>query len=103
MKPELSKPWAPRLEALRLETLEPAAMEPAFNKLFKPSRLYRSTGVVLFKMEDDTITQPDLFGVTARIERISNMLCVIVNIMIPNGSDASLGIICIGFRTGGFG
>jgi DNA polymerase-4/DNA polymerase V len=48
-----------------------AALEPAFDKLFKPSKLYRSTGVVLFKMEDDTIIQPDLFGVTARIERIS--------------------------------
>ncbi|RJQ42685.1 MAG: DNA polymerase IV [Gaiellales bacterium] len=48
-----------------------AAMEPAFDRLFRPSKLYRSTGVVLFKMEDDTIIQPDLFGVTARIERIS--------------------------------
>lgn len=48
-----------------------AALEPAFDKLFKPSQLYRSTGVVLFRMEDDTIIQPDLFGVTAKIERVS--------------------------------
>ncbi|MBE0430042.1 MAG: DNA polymerase IV [Thermoleophilia bacterium] len=49
------------------------AMEPVFRRLFDPRERYRSTGVVLFKLIDDTITQPDLFGVTARIERVAKV------------------------------
>jgi nucleotidyltransferase/DNA polymerase involved in DNA repair len=47
-----------------------AAMEPAFERLFDPKQLYRSTGVVLFKLSEDVIRQPDLFGVTAQIEKV---------------------------------
>ncbi len=47
-----------------------AAMGPAFKRLFNPKELYRSTGVVLFKLTEDHIVQPDLFGVTARYERL---------------------------------
>jgi hypothetical protein len=47
-----------------------AAMEPAFDRLFDSTKLYRSTGVVLFKLSEDVIRQPDLFGVTAQIEKV---------------------------------
>lgn len=50
-----------------------AAMEPAFERLFDPGKLYRSTGVVLFKLSEDVIHQPDLFGVTAEIEKVGRV------------------------------
>ncbi|MHB8159669.1 MAG: DinB/UmuC family translesion DNA polymerase [Thermoleophilia bacterium] len=50
-----------------------AALEPVFQRLFRPAKLYRSTGVVLLGLTDDTIVQPDLFGVTARIERLARV------------------------------
>ena len=50
-----------------------AAMGPAFQRLFDPKKLYRSTGVVLFKLSEDVIEQLDLFGVTAQIEKVGRV------------------------------
>ncbi|MHB1390399.1 MAG: DNA polymerase Y family protein [Thermoleophilia bacterium] len=61
------------------------AMEPAFRRLFDPKVRYRSTGVVLFKLTEDTITQPDLFGVTARIERIAKVYEAVDGIRLKYG------------------
>ncbi len=49
------------------------ALTPVFGRLFKHSEEYRSTGIVLFKLSEDRIVQPDLFGVTARIERLAKV------------------------------
>lgn len=61
------------------------AMGPVFNKLFDPRERYRSTGVVLFKLTEDTITQPDLFGVTARIERTAKVYEAVDGVRIKYG------------------
>ncbi|MFA5809064.1 MAG: DNA polymerase IV [Thermoleophilia bacterium] len=61
------------------------ALEPVFERLFKPSQLYRSTGVVLFKMSDDVIIQPDLFGVTARIERLARVYEAVDGVRVKYG------------------
>src|SRR5215813_7202318 len=42
------------------------AIEPAFAQLFRPGEAYRATGVVLLKLEEDTMVQLDLFGETLR-------------------------------------
>jgi DNA polymerase-4/DNA polymerase V len=61
------------------------ALEPVFERLFRPTKLYRSTGVVLLKLTEDTITQPDLFGVTARIERLARIYEVVDGVRIKYG------------------
>ena len=38
-----------------------AAVANIFDKLFVPDRLYRTTGVVMLKLMDDSIIQPNLF------------------------------------------
>ncbi len=62
-----------------------AAMEPAFKRLFDPKKLYRSTGVVLFKLTEDRIVQPDLFGVTARCERLGRVYEAVDGIRVKYG------------------
>lgn len=62
-----------------------AAMQPAFKRLFNPKKLYRSTGVVLFKLTEDRIVQPDLFGVTAQHERLGRVYDVVDGMRIKYG------------------
>jgi DNA polymerase-4/DNA polymerase V len=50
-----------------------AAIEPHFDKLLQKNTLYRSTGLVLLDLTDATIRQQDLFGVTARVEKIGRV------------------------------
>jgi hypothetical protein len=40
-----------------------------FGAIFNKNELYRSTGVALAALEDCTVRQQDLFGVTAEIEK----------------------------------
>jgi DNA polymerase-4/DNA polymerase V len=49
------------------------AIAPAFGQLFRPDEEYRATGVVLIKLEEDTMVQLDLFGETLRAERFSRV------------------------------
>jgi DNA polymerase-4 len=49
------------------------AIEPAFEHLFRPGEDYRATGVVLIKLEEDTMVQLDLFGETLRAEKFSRV------------------------------
>jgi nucleotidyltransferase/DNA polymerase involved in DNA repair len=46
---------------------------PAFETLFVPRTQYRTTGVVLLKLDVDTITQLDLFGEVFRLEKLSRV------------------------------
>ena len=62
-----------------------AALEPAFERLFDPGKLYRSTGVVLFKLEDDAILQPDLFGMTAQIEKMGRVYAAVDGVRLKYG------------------
>jgi len=48
-------------------------IRPAFDQIFNPEFLYRSTGVVLLKLEEYTIIQHDLFGSTLGIEKIEKI------------------------------
>ena len=49
------------------------AIEPAFLHLFQPEEEYRATGVVLIKLDEDTMIQLDLFGEALRAERFSRV------------------------------
>jgi hypothetical protein len=49
------------------------AIEPAFTQLFQPEEEYRATGVVLLKLEEDTMIQLDLFGEALKAERFSRV------------------------------
>ena len=49
------------------------AIEPAFAQLFQPQEKYRATGVVLIKLDEDTMIQLDLFGEAVRAERFSRV------------------------------
>src|SRR5215510_15688112 len=49
------------------------AIAPAFDQLFRPGEAYRATGVVLLKLEEDTMVQLDLFGETLRAEKLSRV------------------------------
>lgn len=49
------------------------AIEPAFAQLFHPQEEYRSTGIVLTKLEEDTMVQLDLFGEVVRAEKLSKV------------------------------
>ncbi len=48
-------------------------IEPAFDQIFKPSLQYRSTGVVLFGLEEGTIKQMDLFGAHITAEKLTRV------------------------------
>jgi DNA polymerase-4/DNA polymerase V len=49
------------------------AVEPAFAHLFDPQQEYRATGVVLFKLEADTMIQLDLFGESFRAQQFTRV------------------------------
>ena len=49
------------------------AIEPAFAQLFQPEEEYRVTGVVLLKLDEDTMIQLDLFGEALKAERFSRV------------------------------
>jgi nucleotidyltransferase/DNA polymerase involved in DNA repair len=49
------------------------AVTPLFENLFQPQDAYRSTGVVLVKLEDDSMAQLDLFGDALRIQKFSRI------------------------------
>ena len=45
------------------------AITPAFTQLFRPEADYRATGIVLTKLEEDTMVQLDLCGEVVRAEK----------------------------------
>ena len=49
------------------------AIEPAFSHLFHSQEEYRATGIVLTKLEEDTMVQLDLFGEVVRAEKLSKV------------------------------
>lgn len=48
-------------------------IRPAFEKIFKQGHEYRATGVILTKLAEDRIRQPDLFGESLRIEKMQDL------------------------------
>jgi len=48
-------------------------IRPAFEKIFKQGQEYRATGVILTKLAEDRIRQPDLFGESLRIEKMQDL------------------------------
>lgn len=48
-------------------------IEPAFNQIFQPTLQYRSTGVILFGLEEESIKQLDLFGAHITIEKLQRL------------------------------
>jgi len=49
------------------------ALEPVFDEIFNPRFRYRTTGVMLLKLQEDTVPQMDLFGEAFRIEKIKKL------------------------------
>ena len=49
------------------------AIRPAFQELFQARTLYRSTGVVLFDLRDDSVAQLDLFGAALKTVRLKKL------------------------------
>jgi hypothetical protein len=48
-------------------------IRPAFEQIFRQEKEYRATGVILTKLVEDRIRQPDLFGETLRIDKMQNL------------------------------
>jgi DNA polymerase-4/DNA polymerase V len=48
-------------------------IRPVFEKLFSHEKEYRATGVILTKLTEDRIRQPDLFGEILRIEKMQDL------------------------------
>ncbi|HTP63888.1 MAG TPA: DNA polymerase IV [Geobacteraceae bacterium] len=48
-------------------------IRPAFAGIFKEGTDYRATGVILTKLSEDRIIQPDLFGETLRLEKMREL------------------------------
>jgi hypothetical protein len=48
-------------------------LKPRFGRIFRPSTLYRATGVILLKLEAERARQLDLFGETLRVERVRQL------------------------------
>ena len=46
---------------------------PAFDGMFKPGSEYRSTGIVLLDLGEDTNVQLDLFGAALRADKMKRM------------------------------
>lgn len=63
-------------------------IRPAFEKLFNANKDYRATGVILTKVVEDLIRQPDLFGETLRIEKMQNLYGMIDSIAKKFGKHA---------------
>lgn len=49
------------------------ALEKVFDKLYRPGVLYRQTGVALTNLVEDTVRQPDLFGVSVQVEKMQKL------------------------------
>jgi len=49
------------------------AIRPAYGRIFKQGNEYRATGVILTKLAEDRIRQPDLFGESLRIEKMQGL------------------------------
>jgi DNA polymerase IV len=49
------------------------AIQPAFTHLFHPDEAYRATGIVLLRLEEDTMRQLELFEDTLKIEKFSRV------------------------------
>jgi len=49
------------------------AVTPAFDTLYRPQVEYRSTGIILVKLEKDRIVQLDLFGEAVPIEKMARV------------------------------
>ena len=50
-----------------------AAVEPLFTELFDSKKQYRTTGIVLLKLETEQTDQLDLFGAHLKIEKLSRL------------------------------
>jgi DNA polymerase-4/DNA polymerase V len=48
-------------------------IKPAFESIFKTNCLYRSTGVVMYGLEEDLVKQMDLFGAHLNIEKMNRL------------------------------
>lgn len=46
------------------------AVRPAFEKIFKPKELYRSTGVILCGLDEENYSQLDLFGSVSHSQKL---------------------------------
>jgi DNA polymerase-4/DNA polymerase V len=49
------------------------SIEPAFDEIFNPNLLFRSTGVVLLKLKEQDVSQPDLFGEALKVEKMDKL------------------------------
>ena len=63
-------------------------IRPAFEKIFKEGTDYRATGVILTKLSEDRIMQPDLFGETLKIERMRELYGAIDDLASKFGKHA---------------
>jgi len=74
-----SQDW--REKAVELEFSRPTsfpneiiqAAEPIFYQIFNPALLYRMTGAVLYKLEEQNIRQLDIFGAHFYIEKMTRL------------------------------
>ncbi len=57
-----------RLTAFPNEVIN--TIKPVFEQIFKPALLYRSTGVILYGLEEDVVKQLDLFGAHLTIAKM---------------------------------
>lgn len=57
-----------------------SAMEKAFDKIFDSLKLYRSTGVVIFGLEESNTTQLDLFGAFEKDQKLVALYKTVDNI-----------------------
>ncbi|HET6421227.1 MAG TPA: DNA polymerase IV [Geobacteraceae bacterium] len=46
---------------------------PAFERIYRSGTEYRATGIILTKLAEDVVRQPDLFGESLRIEKMSQL------------------------------
>ena len=60
-------------------------IKPAFERVFQCGTLYRSTGVVLFNLEDDSTAQLDLFGSALKTIRMKRLFQAVDNIRLKYG------------------
>jgi nucleotidyltransferase/DNA polymerase involved in DNA repair len=67
-------------------------IEPAFNQLFNHKKLYRSTGIILLKLETEQTNQLDLFGGHLKIEKMSRLFAGIDKMRLKYGKHT----ICLG-------
>lgn len=63
-------------------------IEPAFDQIFNNKLRYRSTGVVLLKLEEFKIEQPDLFRNTLRIEKMEELFKAVDSVNKKYGKHA---------------